>query len=73
MCRSLTNGTLWLIVYITSAKYYLLRAFPEIFKQLSLIVKNILRLEATHVTGSYMCFVVTCWDKADLLALVCGV
>ena len=21
----------------------------------------------------YMCFVVTCWEKADLLVLVCGV
>ena len=21
----------------------------------------------------YMCFVVTCWDRADLLAFVCGV
>ena len=21
----------------------------------------------------YLCFVVTCWEKADLLALVCGV
>ena len=21
----------------------------------------------------YICFVVTCWEKADLLALVCGV
>ena len=21
----------------------------------------------------YMCFVVTCWEMADLLALVCGV
>ena len=21
----------------------------------------------------YMCFVVTCWDRADLMALVCGV
>ena len=21
----------------------------------------------------YMCFEVTCWEKADLLALVCGV
>ena len=21
----------------------------------------------------YMCFVVTCWESADLLALVCGV
>ena len=20
----------------------------------------------------YMCFVVTCWERADLLALVCG-
>ena len=24
-------------------------------------------------TFVYMCFVVTCWEKADLLALVCGV
>ena len=22
---------------------------------------------------NYMCFVVTCWERADLLALVCGV
>ena len=22
---------------------------------------------------AYMCFVVTCWERADLLALVCGV
>ena len=21
----------------------------------------------------YMCFVVTCWERADLMALVCGV
>ena len=21
----------------------------------------------------YMCFLVTCWEKADILALVCGV
>ena len=21
----------------------------------------------------YMCFVVTCWERADLLALVCGI
>ena len=24
-------------------------------------------------TPVYMCFVVTCWERADLLALVCGV
>ena len=24
-------------------------------------------------TSVYMCFVVTCWERADLLALVCGV
>ena len=23
--------------------------------------------------SSYVCFVVTCWERADLLALVCGV
>ena len=29
---------------------------------------------ATSLCGSvYMCFVVTWWEKADLLALVCGV
>ena len=25
------------------------------------------------VASVYMCLVVTCWEKADLLALVCGV
>ena len=24
-------------------------------------------------TSFYMCFVVTCWERADLLALICGV
>ena len=24
-------------------------------------------------TSVYMCFVVTCWERADLLALFCGV
>ena len=29
---------------------------------------------AMHVYASvYMCLVVTCWESADLLALVCGV
>ena len=27
----------------------------------------------TYWTRVYMCFVVTCWERADLLALVCGV
>ena len=30
---------------------------------------NVWELES----GSYMCFVVTCWERADILALVCGV
>ena len=25
------------------------------------------------VRAVYVCFVVTCWERADLLALVCGV
>ena len=29
---------------------------------------------AMHLNASvYMCLVVTCWETADLLALVCGV
>ena len=29
---------------------------------------------AMHLCSSgFMCFVVTCWERADLLALVCGV
>ena len=27
----------------------------------------------TLYASVYMCFVVTCWESADLLALVCGV
>ena len=28
---------------------------------------------AASLNDFYMCFVVTCWERADLLALVCGV
>ena len=34
---------------VTFVKYYLLRAFPENLNQLSLILTNIGRLEATYV------------------------
>ena len=34
---------------VASAKYYLLRAFPENLKELSLILKNICRVEVTYV------------------------
>ena len=37
------------IANITSVKYYLLRAFPENFKQLSPVLTNILWLEATYL------------------------
>ena len=33
-----------------------------------------LSCDAMHLYASvYMCLVVTCWERADLLALVCGV
>ena len=42
--------------------------YQSIFLELGLLTKDI------HVIGFvYMCFVVTCWERADLLALVCGV
>ena len=28
---------------------------------------------AMPLASAYMCFVVTCWERADLLALLCGV
>ena len=31
------------------------------------------RDRTTCFSSVYMCFVVTCWERADLLALVCGV
>ena len=30
-------------------------------------------LALTWCASVYMCFVVTCWERADLFALVCGV
>ena len=30
-------------------------------------------LDLSLCVSVYMCFVVTCWERADLLALVCGV
>ena len=31
-------------------------------------------VSAMHLCASvYMCLVVTCWERADLLAVVCGV
>ena len=35
-------------------------------------VKGITYLYFKHASV-YICFVVTCWERADLLALVCGV
>ena len=32
-----------------------------------------LAFDKTLCASVYMCFVVTCWERADLLALVCGV
>ena len=32
-----------------------------------------LELAMSLCTSIYMCLVVTCWERADLLALVCGV
>ena len=52
MGQDMTKGTLWLfnqnLAYVASAKYYLLGAFPEILKQLSLIFTNIWRFEAIY-------------------------
>ena len=31
------------------------------------------KLRKPFLNSVYMCFVVTCWERADLLALVCGV
>ena len=34
---------------------------------------SVLCLLLSLCASVYMCFVVTCWERADLLALVCGV
>ena len=49
----------------------------DILKGATIKGKNMLHiglLFAMSLCASvYMCFVVTCWERADLLALVCGV
>ena len=38
------------LAYVAYAYYYLLKAFPENLKQLSLILTNIWRFEVTYIT-----------------------
>ena len=40
---------------------------------LSFVVSSVSLLLSHWCASVYMCFVVTCWERADLLALVCGV
>ena len=39
---------------------------------LNCYIVNIILISFNYFS-EYMCFVVTCWERADLLALVCGV
>ena len=48
--------------------YYIVRRFLWIFMFLFCLM-----FAMSLCASVYMCFVVTCWEKADLLALVCGV
>ena len=39
----------------------------------SKVLKERTFCQSSALLSVYMCFVVTCWEMADLLALVCGV
>ena len=49
---------------------------PCILDNTSSLLQNVFVLSCVCYVlcaSVYMCFVVTCWERADLLALVCGV
>ena len=63
-----TQMGLKLLVYeqaIVPRRYFFCGSFMFLF----CLVYALMSLYASV----YMCFVVTCWERADLLALVCGV
>ena len=57
---------IWKVYFLFSIKHILWNLTKNCFKD----SESILFKHPKHV---YMCFVVTCWERADLLALVCGV
>ena len=71
------NGGLILVILVAQGgrakikKLFEKKSNP--FYKLKLIVPNLFCVCYVLCASVYMCFVVTCWERADLLALVCGV
>ena len=55
--------------------YNIIKNFPRshVFYKLNLYVFALSCVCYVLCASVYMCFVATCWERADLLALVCGV
>ena len=65
ICTSLTEPSLSHTVISTKTKY---AGLFDLF-----FTPNQAKLDMSLCASVYMCFVVTCWERTDLLALVCGV
>ena len=70
---ALLNLSSWCLVMVER----LFLAVPRGCLQLVIVVfpdhTHLLFFAMSLCASVYMCFVVTCWERADLLALVCGV
>ena len=58
-------------IYFHHSHHILHSGFMNIFEDLLCLFCLVFPMPLC--TSVYMCFVVTCWERADLLALVCGV
>ena len=58
------NSTIFYRTYDVPRRYFFCGSFMFLF---------CLVFAMSLCASVYMCFVVTCWERADLLALVCGV
>ena len=81
-CRYLTQGLfLFVLIHYTPEVFFVNFIYPSSWIFPHIDSKKVCGsfmlfclVFAMHLCASvYMCLVVTCWERADLLALVCGV
>ena len=58
---------------IMTFSYAFLQAFEELTLKHHIFAADNIKKSLLLIKYVYMCFVVTCWERTDLLALVCGV
>ena len=83
VCSVLCSLCLWSCLFICHRRHCVVSLSKNIYPSLVLVQPRktrpfiterlLMGRKESNQTNVYMCFVVTCWERADLLALVCGV